>query len=478
MIRTASPELAASGLLQAMPEMSAFRTLGRSQAWILFAVTVVLISVLAVAPLPALIAINALCTLSYALVLVYGMAWFAKILQPVPLVQVSDEQARAFPERELPLYTVLVAAYHEGPVIRETIRALESLDYPVARLEIKLLLEADDPETIAAARAAAPASHIEIVEVPYSLPRTKPKACNYGLQFSRGELVTLFDAEDRPDPLQLRRAAVAFARLEPSVACLQAKLHYHNPEQNFITRLFAAEYITWFDRMLPALAGMAAPIPLGGTSMHIRRQVLEQVGAWDPHNVTEDADLGVRLHRLGYRTWILDSVTYEEANSDFINWIKQRSRWYKGYLQTWLVHLRDPSRLWREVGPAGVFGFNAVVGATPLVALLNPLLWIVFLAWFAGRLGVVEALFPPWLLYPAIACALLGNALAFARMAVSVGKAGHSDLLPWLLLMPVYWMMMSLAAIRALAQLLVSPWRWEKTTHGLSPDFSLGGFEK
>jgi cellulose synthase/poly-beta-1,6-N-acetylglucosamine synthase-like glycosyltransferase len=171
-------------------------------------------------------------------------------------------------------------------------------------------------------------------------------------------------------------------------------------------------------------------------------------------------------------------VTYEEANSDFINWIKQRSRWYKGYLQTWLVHMREPARLWRELGAAGFIGLNAVVGATPIVALLNPLLWILFLAWFAGRLQIVEALFPAWLLYPAIACALLGNALALLRTAISVRAAGHPELLPWLLLMPVYWLMMSLAAIRALAQLLVSPWHWEKTTHGLSPDYYLGGSRK
>ena len=469
MISTASPDLASSGLLRKMPEMSAFRTLGRSQAWILLALTVGLVLSLRAAALPTLIAVNALSTLAYALVLAYGVLWFVKGLAPVRLVSVSDEEARTMPESQLPVYTVLVAAYREAAVIAETIKALESLDYPVSRMEIKLLLEADDTETIAAARAAAPAPHIEIVEVPYSPPRTKPKACNYGLQFARGQLVTLFDAEDRPDPLQLRRAAVAFARLDPSVACLQAKLHYHNPDQNFITRLFAAEYITWFARMLPALSGMAAPIPLGGTSMHIRRDVLDRVGAWDPHNVTEDADLGVRLNRLGYRTLILDSVTYEEANSDFINWIKQRSRWYKGYLQTWLVHMRDPARLWHELGPLGFIGLNAVVGATPIVALLNPVLWLLFLAWFAGRLGLVQALFPAWVLYPAVACALLGNALALVRTAVSVRAAGHTELLPWLLLMPIYWMMMSLAAIRALAQLLVSPWHWEKTTHGLSP---------
>jgi cellulose synthase/poly-beta-1,6-N-acetylglucosamine synthase-like glycosyltransferase len=201
--------------------------------------------------------------------------------------------------------------------------------------------------------------------------------------------------------------------------------------------------------------------------MHVRRDALEAAGAWDPHNVTEDADLGVRLHRLGYRTEVLDSVTLEEANSDFVNWIKQRSRWYKGYLQTWLVHIRNPVRLWRELGTRGFVGFNVVVGATPLLAALNPVFWLLTLLWFAGRPGIVQALFPAWLYYPALASLAGGNFIAVYRTVVAVRVAGRTDLLRAALCSPLYWTMMSIAAIRAIAQLVVKPSHWEKTVHGL-----------
>src|SRR5207247_7375152 len=224
-------------------------------------------------------------------------------------------------------------------------------------------------------------------------PRTKPKACNYGLTLARGDLLTIYDAEDRPDPLQLRRAAVAFRRLDDPVACLQARLSYHNANQNMITRWFTAEYLTWFGGLLPALVEQGAPVPLGGTSMHIRTDVLRMIGAWDPYNVTEDADLGLRLHRLGYRTHVLDSTTYEEATSDFVNWVKQRSRWYKGYMQTWLVHSRHPRRLWKELGPTGFLSFHLTIGATPLVPLINPIFWLLTLLWTVGHFPFIETLF-------------------------------------------------------------------------------------
>jgi glycosyltransferase XagB len=390
-----------------------------------------------------------------------------------PLITVSDEEARSVPAEDLPTYTVMVAAYQEASVIAETIRALESLDYPRDRLQLRLLLEADDRATIDAARATPHGPKLQIIEVPSAQPRTKPKACNYGLQLSTGELVTIYDAEDRPDPLQLRRAAVAFKRLDPDVACLQAKLRYHNEGENLITRFFGAEYLSWFGSMLPALAAIGGPVPLGGTSMHVRRDALEAVGAWDPHNVTEDADLGVRLHRLGYRTEVLDSVTLEEANSDFVNWVKQRSRWYKGYLQTWLVHMRNPVRLWREMGTAAFVGFNVVVGAAPLLSAVSPVLWFLALLWFVGRLclgsslDIVQMLFPGWIYYAALVCLLGGNFVAVYRVIVGVRDAGRLDLLWAAVCSPIYWVMMSIAAIRAIVQLVLKPSHWEKTVHGL-----------
>ncbi len=456
------------GLHRVAPAMSARETLSRGQITLLLILIIPTMAGLLVTPFAVLTGLNALVTLFYLAVFVYSLVWFKKLLDRPAIVTVSDDEARDAPEHDLPRYTVLVAAYQEAAVIADTIAALEKLDYPRSLLEIKLLLETDDTPTIAAATAANSNAQIEIVRVPSVGPRTKPKACNYGLRGSSGQLVTIYDVEDRPDPLQLRRAAVAFRRLDPAIACLQAKLFFYNSKQNLITRCFAAEYVTWFSALLPALVQLGAPIPLGGTSMHIRRDCLETAGGWDPYNVTEDADLGVRLHRAGFRTAVLDSITFEEANSDFINWVRQRTRWYKGYWQTWLVHMRQPWRLWREIGTGGFIGFNMVVGATPIMALLNPVFWLLTWVWLLGGGEFVQALYPPWLYYPAMVSLILGNYLVIYRTVIGVRLAGYENLVFAAFALPLYWAMMSIAAVRAAGQLLTSPWRWEKTTHGLS----------
>ena len=449
------------------PEMSNGRFLDERQRRILLALAGTWVLTLVVKPVLAITILNALITLVYVIVLLYNAAWFRQSLKVPELVQVSDWEARSIPDDELPTYTVLVAAYREGNLIADTLLMLELLDYPKDKLEIKLLLESDDSQTILAAMRALAGSQIRIVHVPAGQPRTKPKALNYGWQTSSGELVTVFDVEDIPDPLQLRRAAVAFQRLDPSVVCLQARLQYHNASQNLITRWFAAEYMTWFSTMLPALIRMGSSIPLGGTSMHVRASALRTVGGWDPYNVTEDADLGIRLHRQGFRTLILDSVTFEEANVDFVNWVKQRSRWYKGYLQTWLVHMRRPLDTWRQLGALGFVGFCVVVGAAPVLALLNPICWLLVIIWFIGHYIQIKAVFPGWIFYPAMLCMFLGNFLAFYRNLVAVRIAGRPQLIPALMLFPIYWLMMSIAAVRAFAQMATAPSFWDKTMHGL-----------
>jgi cellulose synthase/poly-beta-1,6-N-acetylglucosamine synthase-like glycosyltransferase len=235
----------------------------------------------------------------------------------------------------------------------------------------------------------------------------------------------------------------------------------------------------WFSLFLPGLATMSAPIPLGGTSNHFRRDVLEELGAWDPHNVTEDADLGIRLHREGYTVRILDSVTLEEANSDFVNWIKQRSRWYKGYLQTWLVHLRHPRRLVREMGWKGFVQFNLFVGGTPVLAVLNPLFRFMTLYWFVGpehwanaghtssHPAFIKDMFPAPVFYLGLVCFVFGNFITAYLTILTSRLMKRTDLLWAALLVPLYWVMMSIAAIKALIQLISAPTFWEKTTHGL-----------
>ncbi len=451
------------------PELSAQRILSRRQEVIFGVLAAAVIGAAFVRPTALLIALLALTTILYLVTLVHRVVLLRVALRHPAEVRISDAEAQAIPDEELPVYTILVPAYREAEVIGRTIAALENLDYPADKLDIKLLLEGDDYETIAAARLAAGALPTEIVLIPPGRPRTKPKACNVGLLRAKGELVTIYDAEDRPEPLQLRRAVVAFRRLPPLVACLQAKLSYHNVHQNLLTRWFTAEYETWFSLMLPALAHIGGPVPLGGTSMHIPRAILQSVGAWDPFNVTEDADLGIRLQRLGYEVAVLDSTTLEEANSDVVNWVRQRSRWYKGYLQTWLVHMRQPVRLWREVGGRGFLGINLLLGAVPLVAVLNPIFWALTAIWFLVQPHALTVLLPAPIYYPALASMLAGNFLALYVSVVAIRVRRRPDLLPAVILSPLYWGLMSIAAIRALVQLLVAPSFWEKSMHGLDP---------
>ena len=456
-----------NGLRSRTPEMSADRTLSRPQVAVIVVVAVVAGIGLIERPLAVVLGVLILATTLYVLTMVYRLLLVREALRHPSLVSIPDSEARAIPDPDLPPYTVLVPLFREVDVIADVIRAMEALDYPPDRLDVKLLLEADDAPTIKAAHRIRTHLPVEVTIVPVSQPRTKPKACNYGLAGARGELVTIYDAEDRPEPLQLRRAVAAFQRLPESVACLQARLSYHNVEQNLLTRWFTIEYATWFSLILPAVARRGGPVPLGGTSMHIKRSVLDGIGAWDAFNVTEDADLGVRLARMGYGTAVLESTTQEEANSDFINWVKQRSRWYKGYLQTWLVHMRHPLRLWRELGAAGFSAFTLLVGAVPLLALINPFFWLLTWLWFLARPAFLASWLPPAIYYPSLVCMIVGNFLALYLGLIAVRVERQPHLIPAALVIPAYWLMMSVAAIRAFLQLVVAPSFWEKSVHGL-----------
>lgn len=458
------------GLRQAAPEMSAHTVLSRRQKLGLIIAGVVLLAAAVANLMLTLQIVVALGTVMYAATLIYRLLLVRRGLQGSHMVRVSDEEALAVPDDQLPVYSVLVPAYREPEVISKIISAITRLNYPADKLDVRLLLEADDEATIAAARASIVDTPITIVLVPPAEPRTKPKACNFGLQSATGDLVTIFDAEDRPEPLQLRRAVVALARLGEDFACVQARLGYFNARQNLVTRWFTIEYGTWFRFLLPGLVSVGAPIPLGGTSNHFRAPLLRALQAWDPYNVTEDADLGIRLARLGYSVGVLDSITEEEANSDFVNWVKQRSRWYKGYLQTWLVHMRRPVAVHRELGVRGALGLHLFVLGTPLTALINPLFWILAVLWFAQKPNGVAELFPPQVYYVALACFILGNATVVYVNLLTTRVINQPGLLGAALLVPAYWVMMSVAAAKAAYQLALKPSYWEKTSHGLNTE--------
>lgn len=373
----------------------------------------------------------------------------------------------AIADEDLPLCTILVPAYREAGITQQLIDNLGGIDYPRSKLQILLLLEEDDLETIDAFRATAAPDHVHMIKVPASLPRTKPKACNVGLTFARGEFLVVYDAEDVPDPQQLRSVVAQFRASGPEVSTIQCRLNYHNVEENLLTRLFTLEYSFWFSAMLPGLDRLGLPMPLGGSSNHFRTDVLRELGGWDPHNVTEDADLGMRANALGYAVAANRSTTMEEACSQIRPWIRQRTRWIKGYMVTFLVHARHPARFTRATGLRGTLCLLLLVAGTPAMYLAASVVWGVWIYTFLG--GTIGWLDIPTGLERFNAFVFLaGNASMIAGHAVA-GRRRQRGLAIYSLLLPLYWAMHSFAAWRALWHLLVKPDLWEKTPHGLVP---------
>lgn len=461
------PEVPVLHILHERPDECAYRTLTRGQAVTGLLLLATLVALVIWRPLPTIIALNALAITFYVVHSLYKfyLVW-ASLERPV-LYGATAEELDDLDEAALPTYTLLIPLYREAAVLERLVEGLQRLEYPVDKLDVMLLLEEDDEQTIEAARQMALPPHIRPVVVPDSEPKTKPKACNYGLFTCDTDLLVIYDAEDRPEPDQLKKAALAFSRAPDNVVCIQAKLNYYNQRQNLLTRWFTAEYSVWFDLCLPGLTSSGAPVPLGGTSNHFRVDVLKELGGWDPFNVTEDCDLGVRLHVHGYRTAMLDSTTWEEANGVFFSWFRQRSRWVKGYLQTWLVHTRRPVRLFRELGPSAWFSFQMIIGGSLLCFLINPIYWAMTIVWLLTQAAGISALFPPAVYLMGTFC-LFGANFVFVYMAVAgCMHRGYYDLVKHALLTPIYWLMMSIGAYKAVAQIIVKPHYWEKTDHGI-----------
>jgi cellulose synthase/poly-beta-1,6-N-acetylglucosamine synthase-like glycosyltransferase len=371
-------------------------------------------------------------------------------------------------ENELPVYTILVALYREEAVIKQLVNALERLDWPRSRLDIKLVCEADDGATIEAIRRINPGPHMEIVQVPPSEPRTKPKALTYALSGARGTFVVVYDAEDRPHPQQLREAYAAFRNQPEDMACVQAPLIISNASASWLSACFALEYAGLFRCMLLALATHGLPLPLGGTSNHFRTAALRRAGAWDPYNVTEDADLGLRLHRLGYRCGVIRRQTLEDAPTSLPVWLNQRTRWFKGWLQSWLVMTRTPFATARTMGWFAYMTFQLLIGGMLLSSLTHPLLFVslVFMA-IAIRENGVDLLFR-WqgALFFIDALNIVGSYTIFVLMGRSrmIAYERRQVGRRWLA-MPLYWLMLSVAAWRAVVELKTRPFVWNKTPH-------------
>jgi len=400
------------------------------------------------------------------------------------VINVTKKEIESIKDEELPLYTIFIPLYKEAESLPQVLSNIAKLDYPRDKLDVKIILEEGDEETIQAANklgilaedmkegegelkaANLPEKSFEAIIVPRADIKTKPRACNFALKRASGEFCVIYDAEDNPDPDQLKKAVCAFHQLEKDYICVQAKLNYYNPTQNMLTKWFTLEYYFWFDYYLPGLVGINAPLPLGGTSNHFRTEALREIGGWDPYNVTEDADLGMRIHRHQLKTAVIDSYTLEEANSKLWNWIRQRSRWQKGYAQTFLVYMRYPLKLLREIGVRSFLLFQLTFGGNFYLPLINPLLWLVTVATFMFK-GAFSFLF----LYPIpILCLfnlVVGNSIYIIIHLYAAIRTRKYFLIPYAIFIPLYWVLISIGCWKGTIQLITRPFYWEKTVHAI-----------
>ena len=368
---------------------------------------------------------------------------------------------------ELPNYTIVVALYREASVVEDLVKAIDTLDYPKGKLDIKLVVEQRDVETFSRLVELRLPGRYEVIVAPLGKPQTKPRALNIALSSARGDLIVVYDAEDIPASNQLRLAASRFAA-DKDLDCLQARLAIRNHGELWLSKLFAIEYAILFDVINPGLCALDLPIPLGGSSNHFRVRSLVGVGAWDEWNVTEDADLGVRLARFGYRVKALDSDTWEEAPFEVGNWFRQRVRWQKGWMQTLIVHARRPIFFWRDLGP------RRAVAATTLIvgAIFGCLFWPAFAVgtiWRAVTAG--QGAMSPWREMSDVFTYILALSGVWTILLPAVIAAKFRRLnvtASVLLLLPVYYLLVSVATWVAMLDLALRPHYWAKTAHGRS----------
>lgn len=453
---------ARNDLFVSRPDLSARHLTNAWQSFALGVLAVTILIGLMAAPELILLVVHILSSSFF-------LSCMALRLAAVPYAGTKKPSAEPLEDAgDLPVYSILVALYREADMVGQLLTALGRLRWPTGRLEIRLICEADDRETIDAIHALRPPAHVEVLEVPAGTLRTKPRALNFALPTCQGEYVCLYDAEDRPHPDQLMEAWRTFQRGPAELGCLQAPLIVTNGDTHWLARQFAFEYTTLFRGILRFLAATRSVLPLGGTSNHFRRAALEAVGGWDPYNVTEDADLGIRMARAGYRSGVINSPTLEDAPDNFRSWLPQRTRWLKGWMVCWLVHNRQPLRLWRELGPRSFLLSQILLCGIPGASLLLPVM-LLSSVYLLVRIALSTEgpstlqLFLYGIDFTNLALCIGAYLWLGARAATKAER--QSFALIWAGV-PAYWLLQSAAAWRALFQLIRQrAHTWEKTTH-------------
>lgn len=457
----------AGDLESRFPELSARFRLSSAQLWALVMVGLAFTVGLA---LPPMVVFHFLVIVFSTICITIGVARIISS-QATSHERLSSRLADRFHDPLIvwPRYTVLVPLYKEAKIATDLVNGLNALDYPKERLDIRFLVERDDDETREALRRLLH-PHMQVLTVPEGFPRTKPRALAHGLASAEGELITVYDAEDQPEPDQLKKAAVFFALGPDNLACLQARLAIDNHWESFLSRQYAFEYACLFDQVIPWFNQLRWPFPLGGTSNHFKKAVLDSIGGWDKYNVTEDADLGIRLARFGYRTGVLPSTTFEEAPIGWRAWLYQRARWYKGWIHTLCVHFRHPVRMVNEIGLIRLLAILTMVAGGLLMIGLHPFVAMTFIGYFTGTLPLPSSSgFLKDLFLGACASSVVVGYLGSAWATYSSGRRrGYRPHLIDLAVMPVYWVFTSVAFYRALWEFVTTPYSWNKTEHGVS----------
>ncbi|MEM6303162.1 MAG: glycosyltransferase family 2 protein [Pseudomonadota bacterium] len=395
-------------------------------------------------------------------------AWALWVQFPHRTEPVGPPPDIARPAFRLPRVSIMVPLLNEHEIADALISRLTRLTYPKSLLNVVLVLEEGDDVTRTTLERTALPYWISVIEVPEGNQlKTKPRALNYALDFCKGSIIGVWDAEDAPEPDQIEKVVTRFQEAPAHVACLQGMLDYYNARTNWLSRCFTIEYATWWRLVLPGVARLGLVVPLGGTTLFFRREALQKLGGWDAHNVTEDADLGLRLARHGYTTELLGTATFEEANCRTWPWVRQRSRWLKGFLVTWCVHMRAPRMLLRDLGWRRFIGVQVLFLATFSQFLLAPLLWSFWLTLF-GMPHPVALTLGPVAMWTVIAVFVLAEAINLALAFAAVSGPRHRHLLKWVVTTPVYFALGALAALKALREFVVSPFFWDKTQHGFA----------
>lgn len=378
------------------------------------------------------------------------------------------------PLSEKPVVSLIVPLFREAAIANELVMRLSRLSYPKALLDVVLVLEEKDKETRQMVDAVSLPGWMRVVRVPDGELKTKPRALNYALGHTRGDIIGVLDAEDAPATDQIERVVEAFHHAPSNVACVQGILDFYNTKSNALARCFTIEYAIWFRVVLAGAARLGLPIPLGGTTVYLKRAALKHVGGWDAHNVTEDADLGIRLYRFGYRTILIPTVTREEANNRIVPWIRQRSRWLKGYIVTYLVHMRRPFRLLKQIGARKFLGFQIFFLTTIVQFTLAPALWSFWLVCFGISTPLFDVIPSDWA-KGLLALFLCAELVSLLTGFIAVGRTQHKGLMQWVPMMFFYFPLGVFAVYKAWSELVFKPFYWDKTEHGRSEPDVPGG---